>query len=139
MKKCPSENRIRPRKLARITRSRSISGIAEAGDAMRGTSIIDGAGCSLKLTYAANILKGLCCWGTATHENFATSSIDKCQQQADVGVGCGPGGPPHFAHFLRIQTLHVTGPVLALSFSSCAMRSRSRASSCPTQRDFAIC
>jgi hypothetical protein len=61
---------------------------------MRGTSIIDGAGCSLKLTYAANILKGLCCWGTATHENFATSSIDKCQQQADVGVGCGPGGPP---------------------------------------------
>jgi hypothetical protein len=21
---------------------------------------------------------------------------DKYQQQADVGVGCGPGGPPHF-------------------------------------------
>ena len=27
----------------------------------------------------------------------ATSSIDKYQQQADVGVGRGPGGPPHFA------------------------------------------
>ena len=27
----------------------------------------------------------------------ATSSIDKYQQQADVGVGLGPGGPPHFA------------------------------------------
>jgi hypothetical protein len=27
----------------------------------------------------------------------AASSIDKYQQQADVGVGCGPGGPPHFA------------------------------------------
>jgi hypothetical protein len=25
----------------------------------------------------------------------ATSSIDKYQQQADVGVGRGPGGPPH--------------------------------------------
>jgi hypothetical protein len=27
----------------------------------------------------------------------AASSIDKYQQQADVGVGRGPGGPPHFA------------------------------------------
>src|ERR1035441_4227077 len=27
----------------------------------------------------------------------AVSSIDKYQQQADVGVGRGPGGPPHFA------------------------------------------
>src|ERR1039458_2117526 len=27
----------------------------------------------------------------------ATSSIDIYQQQADVGVGRGPGGPPHFA------------------------------------------
>jgi hypothetical protein len=26
----------------------------------------------------------------------AASSIDKYQQQADVGVGRGPGGPPHF-------------------------------------------
>src|ERR1019366_2744187 len=108
MKKCPSENKIRPRKLARITRSRSISGIAEAGDAMRGTSIIDGAGWQPKANLCRKHLKGLCCWGTATHENFATSSINKCQQQADVGVGCGPGGPPHFDHFLRIQTPHVT-------------------------------
>jgi hypothetical protein len=30
----------------------------------------------------------------------AASSIDKYQQQADVGVGRGPGGPPHFA-FVR--------------------------------------
>jgi hypothetical protein len=30
----------------------------------------------------------------------AVSSIDKYQQQADVGVGRGPGGPPHFA-FVR--------------------------------------
>src|ERR1700683_2387740 len=35
MKKCPRENRIRPRKPARTTRSRSISGIAEAGEAIR--------------------------------------------------------------------------------------------------------
>src|ERR1019366_6591742 len=27
----------------------------------------------------------------------AVSSIDKYQQQADVGVGRGPRGPPHFA------------------------------------------
>ena len=27
----------------------------------------------------------------------ATSSIDQYQQQADVGVDRGPGGPPHFA------------------------------------------
>jgi hypothetical protein len=27
----------------------------------------------------------------------AASSIDKYQQQADVGVGRGPGGPPHLA------------------------------------------
>jgi hypothetical protein len=26
----------------------------------------------------------------------ASSSPDKYQQQADVGVGRGPGGPPHF-------------------------------------------
>jgi hypothetical protein len=33
----------------------------------------------------------------------AASSIDKYQQQADVGVGCGPGGPPHFV-FSTVRT-----------------------------------
>jgi hypothetical protein len=33
----------------------------------------------------------------------ATSSIDKYQQQADVGVGRGPGGSPHFV-FSTVRT-----------------------------------
>ncbi len=33
----------------------------------------------------------------------AASSIDKYQQQADVGVGRGPGGPPHFV-FSTVRT-----------------------------------
>ena len=36
-------------------------------------------------------------WSARVPLDPLPSTIDKYQQQADVGVGRGPGGPPHFA------------------------------------------
>ena len=44
----------------------------------------------------------------------ATSSIDKNQQQADVGVGRGPGGPPHFAFVHPRLSQNQTDPPLVV-------------------------